>query len=492
MPQNMLIKTLACACLSTALTAGTALAQTEVKIVLTNDLYDYKAVAGLSGVIDAQRAAHPNVLVLHAGDALSPSTLSGFDKGAHMIDLLNAIGLDALAPGNHEFDFGAEAFAMNIEQAEFPLISANLKTANGDAYPGITDNLIYDFDGFKIGVYGLMTPLALELTTMGDDASVLELETVAREQQQALKEQGADLVIALSHTDIDEDFALFRAGIADVILTGHDHHEMTYALGDMVMMESGEDADVVMVLTITFEKDGDDVEWRKGIEILDPADYTANVSVAEKIAQLDSEIEARFSEVIGTTASAMNTTRPYIRQKETAFGNMLADAMRAAVNADVALTNGGGIRAKKEYAAGSQITAGDIFKELPFGNVTVMLELSGAQLLAALENGVSQYESVAGRWPQVSNMSFDIDTAAQAGSRVSNVKIAGQDIDMNAFYSVATNDYMASGGDGYDMLPSAKVLSNVEKGTLMATQLIDYIKAKGTINPVVEGRMTIK
>lgn len=171
------------------------------------------------------------------------------------------------------------------------------------------------------------------------------------------------------------------------------------------------------------------------------------------------------------------------------MGNVIADAMRAATGADIGFTNGGGIRADRTYDAGTVLTRRDILTELPFGNVTVVTELPGSQILAALENGVSQVEKGAGRFPQVSGMSFAFDASAPAGSRVSEVMVGDQPLDPNKVYKVATNDYMLGGGDGYAALGGGNVIINTGNGNLMANDVIDYIAQSGKVTTGVEGRI---
>ena len=171
------------------------------------------------------------------------------------------------------------------------------------------------------------------------------------------------------------------------------------------------------------------------------------------------------------------------------MGNLIADAQRAATGADIALANGGGIRADRTYDAGATLTRRDILTELPFGNVTVETELPGSQVLAALENGVSQVEKGAGRFPQVSGITFAFDPSAPAGSRVSEVMVGGAPLDLDKVYTVATNDYMLSGGDGYTALGGGKVLINAGNGNLMASDVIAYVAATGKVTTGVEGRI---
>ena len=193
--------------------------------------------------------------------------------------------------------------------------------------------------------------------------------------------------------------------------------------------------------------------------------------------------------MIGTTATEMNTTRPVIRGQEATFGNLLTDAMRHAMGTDIAITNGGGIRAKAVYAPGTELTAGDILAELPFGNKTVALAVKGEQLLAALENGFSEVEDGAGRFPHVSGMSVVVDLNAEPLSRVVSVMVGGAPLILRPpipwppmiIWQAAAMD---------TILRDAEVLIDADASVLMATQLIDYIRAAGTVAPEIEGRIS--
>ncbi len=164
--------------------------------------------------------------------------------------------------------------------------------------------------------------------------------------------------------------------------------------------------------------------------------------------------------------------------------------MRQSVGADVAITNGGGIRGDKQYAAGTELTRRDILTELPFGNVTVMTEITGQQLKEALENGVSQVENGAGRFPQISGMKMVVNLKNPKGSRVLSVTVGDKPLDPSATYKVATNDYMLRGGDGYTALTGGKVMIDAEAGKLMANSVIDYIAKTGKVDAKVDGRIT--
>ena len=192
---------------------------------------------------------------------------------------------------------------------------------------------------------------------------------------------------------------------------------------------------------------------------------------------------------VGTTAVELDSRRATVRLKESAIGNLIADAIREYTHADVALTNGGGIRGDRTYPAGTTLTRKDVLTELPFGNVVVLLEITGADLRAALEEGVSAVEDVAGRFPHVSGLHFVFDPKRPKGSRVLEVTVGGKPLDPGATYKLATNEYLMAGGDGYASLKRARPIVDASGGALMASVVIDYVAARGTVSPAVEGRI---
>jgi 5'-nucleotidase/UDP-sugar diphosphatase len=221
---------------------------------------------------------------------------------------------------------------------------------------------------------------------------------------------------------------------------------------------------------------------------------TAGVAPAPEIeaivAKWERQLDEELGEPVGETSVELDTRRGSVRTSETNFGDLVADALRAATGADVGLTNGGGIRGDKTYPAGTVLTHKDILTELPFGNVTVLLELEGADLLAALENGVSQVENAAGRFPQVSGLRFVWDAEAAPGARVKEATVGGAPLDPARVYKVATSDYLFNGGDGYASLTAGKAIIDASAARLMASTVMSYITALGgAVAPATEGRI---
>ena len=473
-------------------------APVELTIVHFNDLDRMEESGGqgglarLAAVINAERANHDNVLVTFGGDAISPSLMSGFDKGAHMIELLNRLDLTAMAIGNHEYDFGPEVAMQRIAEAEFPMLGANNIDADGEIIDGAQASILVEVGPYQVGIFGLTTQGTAVKSSPGS-VTFRPVEEVAAEQSAALREAGADLVIALAHTDVGEDRALLQQGAVDLLLSGDDHQLRVDFSGDVLFAESGEQADWVTVIDLTL----DEVErrgsmrftWSPGFRIINTARVTPDADLAAAAQFYLDQLSAELDVEIGSTATELDSRRATIRGEEAAIGNLIADAMRAATGADTALTNGGGIRANKIYAPGTTLTRRDILSELPFGNKTVVLEMTGRDVVAALENGLSKIEDGAGRFPHVAGLSVRYDPGRPAGERVLEVSRDGTALDLDATLTLATNDYMAGGGDGYDVLEDKVRLVDAYAGTLMASQVIDYIAAKGSVAPEVEGRL---
>ncbi len=202
-----------------------------LRFVQTNDIDRMEeddgrgGFARLAAVVKAERAAGPTLFV-HSGDTISPSLLSGIDKGAHTIDILNQMGVDIMVPGNHEFDFGPDIFRSRIGEAKFPIITSNIREPGGVQPANTTDEKIVEIEGLKIGFYGLTTEDTPVLATAGDVTFASTIDT-GRTKGAALREAGADFVVAVAHTPLAVDMILVRDGAADLVLSGHDEHLLT-------------------------------------------------------------------------------------------------------------------------------------------------------------------------------------------------------------------------------------------------------------------------
>ena len=485
--------------LAMALAAGTSRAEPAVlTIVHVNDLDrldgsgDRGGVARLAAVVGEVRASASHVLVTHGGDAISPSLLSSFDRGAHMIDLFNQVGFDAMVLGNHEFDFTPAVTVERIAEAGFPILSSNAVEPDGTLVDGVTENLLIEVGPYKVGMFGLTT-VATPMVSSPDPVTFRPVTEVAAEQARKLRDAGADLVVALAHTGHGEDEALMRQGVVDLLLSGHDHDMKVEFGGGTAFVESGAQAEFVTIVEVAMDmaegRGGPRFAWEPSVRIVNTVSVAPDPRLQASVDAYLGGLEQELDVEIGSTAVELDSRRRMVRSRESAIANLFADAMRAATGADVALTNGGGIRADRVYPPGTTLLRRDIRSELPFGNKTILLEVTGADLLAALENGVGGVEMGAGRFPHVSGMAFRFDASKPPGSRVAGVTVGGEPLDPSRTYRLATNDFLGRGGDGYDMFAGAPRLIDAAAGTLMAAQVIDAIAAAGEIAPRAEGRI---
>lgn len=500
---RQLRSTLIAALLSAATFLTPAQAGTvNLTFLLTNDIYNVENETGrggfarLNAVVKAERAKGGNVIYAHAGDLVSPSLLSGFDEGEHTILLTNLAPPDIFTPGNHEYDFGEEAFLARMKEAKFPLFAANLRTRDGKPVDGFRDTEIRDIGGLKVGFIGLTADDSVEKSSPGDGLVFAPTFETAVARAKDLRAQGADMIVAVAHAKREIDLKLYESGDFDLVLSGDDHDLALFYDGRTVLAESMTEANYVTAIDVKAEiteKDGKrKVTWWPDFRLIDTARVTPDPDTQKQIDAYRAELDKDLNVAIGTTTEPLDSRKAVLRTQEAAIGNLVADALRAATGADAAITNGGGIRGNKQYPAGVELTRRDVLTELPFGNRTMKLQVTGDMLLAALEHGVSDVANAAGRFPQVSGITFTADLTKPAGQRVSNATVGGKPLDPAGSYTLATNDYMAQGGDGYAVLESATPLLGVRDAKLMANDVMAYIAAKKTVAPKVEGRIQIK
>ncbi len=470
----------------------------HLTILQLNDIYDITPVekgkrGGLSRVATLQdriRQENPNTIFVLAGDFLSPSTMSSIFQGSQMVAGLNAIGLDLATFGNHEFDFGPDVTRQRMQESRFTWVSANvLDPATGLPLGGAVPFIVRQLGGVRVAIFGLTTPETHALSKGAANLKFLDPIQAARDAVTRAGRLGADVIVALTHQDMAEDKQLAAAvpGI-DLILGGHEHVPLDARVGRTLILKAGSDARLLgrIDLWVSTGRGGKRVEskWEL-IPVTD--EIPAQPEVAALVKQYQDLTAAQFNVVVGATSLPLDTRGEVVRTQESALGDLIADLMRAALNADVALVNGGGIRGDVVVPAGP-LRRGDVLGILPFANKVVKLDVSGMALREALENGLSQVEKAAGRFPQVSGIRYRFDPSRPAGSRLVSVTVNGRPLDEKAHYTLATFDFILGGGDGYTMLQSANVLVKPENGPMDSDLLLDRLK-QGPIAPVLDGRV---
>ncbi len=485
----------AAATLAGASPATAAAAPPSFTLVLVNDIYrmgEHEGRGGfarLAAIVRGERARGVPTLVCHAGDTFSPSLMSGFDQGAHIVELTNLVRPDLFVPGNHEFDFGPAIFAKRLAEANFPCLAANMQATDGGPVPGVGTSVIRDLGGVRVGVVGLAlreTPLKSQTGDLRflPELPVLEAETTR------LRAAGAQFLVALAHTDRETDEAIVRSRLVDVLLSGHDHDLWLAWDGRTVAVESNEEGYFVTAVDITVRpSESGSLAWSPSFRVIDSRDVEPDPAVHAVVRRLEGDLSRELDVPLGVTQGPLDSRPTAVRAEEAALGDIAADAVRASTEAEVALLNGGGFRGNRVYPAETTLTRRDVLTELPFGNTTVLVELTGAQLRGALEHGFALIERRSGRFPQISGLTVTVDRAAPAGARVRNVRVGEADLDPARRYRVAANSFMLGGGDGYGMLGEGRVLIGLTDGKIVANEVMAHIRRLGTLPPFAGGRI---
>jgi len=480
---------------------GDSASSSQVTLVLVCDVYKMGeengrgGLARIAAVLKAEKTRHANVLIAHAGDTLSPSLMSGFDQGAHIVDLFNMTPLDVFVPGNHEFDFGPAVFRTRMAEFKAAVVAANLRDADGKPIAGIADSKLVKLGPIQIGVIGLTADDSAVTSKPGRLRFAESLATAEREAAR-LRKAGADMIVLVPHAGRDLDEKLFFSGVAEVILSGHDHDLFMRFNEKTAIVESGSDGMAVVAVDLKIDvearPDGSrKVRWWPKFRFIDTADVVPDAAVAARVATYEAKLDAQVSQPIGRTTTELDSRNAAVRGGEAAIGNLFADALRDGTKADVALLNGGGFRGGKVYPAGSTLSRRDVLTELPFLNKAYVLEVSGATLVTALEAGFAGAENEVGRFPQVSGMRVKADLTRPNGQRVVSLSVGGAPVSLKRKYRLATNEYLAGGGDGYTALKGAKILVGESDAGLVANVVIAYISAKESVAPVVDGRIMV-
>ncbi len=473
----------ACLLLASALSApGSSAAGERLRLLHFGGLNQAASVPALATAIgQARDEADGTVLVTSGGDMLAPSLLSGLDKGRHMVELMNAIGVDMAVPGNHEFDFGEEVLEERIGESKFQWLSSNLSPP----LPGTTDHEIVRVGPYAVGVMGLTTTQTKTISQPDADTAIRDPETVAEIMARHLRADGADLVVAIAH--VDQDVALALLEYVDVVLGGQDIWLATRLDHRGLFAQTEPQGEHLAVIDLDLDTVEGEFVWTPGIQFASTSGLSPDPATLEMSMAVEAMVAEALDETVGVTLAAFDTRRPGLTQSENAFGNLIADAIRERAGADVAMINSGAIRGERAYRKGEALTRRDLRTELPYPSMIPVLMVTGAALLEALENGVAQVEDAEGRFPQVSGLAFEFNPDAPAGSRVRSVAVAGVPLDSARTYSLATNRFMAGGGDGYTMLDEASMVAEIPTSVLDA--VVAWVAAKGGFDGGETGRI---
>ena len=507
-----------------SLTAGMASADYTITILHTNDFharfepiskYDgpcgaddntagecFGGTARLVTAIQEAKARTNNAILVDGGDQFQGTLFYSYYKGQMAAEMMNKLGYDGMTVGNHEFDDGPEVLASFMSAVNFPILMSN---ADVSAEPLLADKLakstVIERGGEKIGLIGLTPEDTDELASPGDNVKFSDPVTAVQGEVDRLTAMGVNKIIVLSHSSyaIDQKVAAETTGV-DVIVGGHSNTLLSNTneraegpyptmVGNTAIVQAYAYGKYLGELNVTFD-DAGNITQATGEPILIDAAVAEDAETVARISEMAAPLEEIRNKIVADTAEPIGGDRAVCRAQECSMGNLIADAMLARVadqGVSVAIQNGGGIRASIDVG---QVTMGDVLTVLPFQNMLSTFEVTGAVLVEALENGVSQVEEGAGRFLQVAGMTFAFDAAAPAGSRVSDVMIGGAPVDMEKAYGVVSNNYVRNGGDGYAMFKTAA--KAYDFGPDLADVTAEFLAANAPYKPYTDGRITVK
>lgn len=496
----------------------------EIVIYHTNDIHarildsDDKnqsiGFAYVSAYVKNARAQNKNTLWLDAGDTFHGLPIVNVSKGENMALLLNAAGVDALSPGNHDFNYSAERLEELSKECKFPFLAANIFwKKNGqrlfDAYKIFTLE-----NGLKIGVFGLTTPDTAKGMSPQYVDKLLFLDTVEKTKEvvKVLKPE-CDIIIGLTHLGVNDNASIKSTDIAnavagiDVIIDGHSHTELPQGIiaGNTLIAQTGcwdhnlgkvtinvENKNIIDKKAVLIRKDEIVPKNEKPKNTKDSAAKEDNsLKPDEDIVAVLKDIETKNAKILGEVVAVSSKTLPCdqvtLRREETELGDFVADALLWKTNADAAIYNGATIRADLKQG---NVTKGDILAMFPFGNILQTAKVSGKDVKAALEHSVEHYPVPFGGFLQVAGMTFEFDPALEKGARVSNIIIKGEPLMENKIYLIASSDFIFNGGNEYFMLKGKKIDREYgDMGDVLAEYLTDiknFETTKGRIKCLKE------
>ncbi len=518
-----------------AATAGSAAAEYRLTILHINDLHSrieeisrfdgacsaedsaegkcFGGVARVKAYLDQRRAAleGQNVLTLDAGDQFQGSLFYSTYKGAAALEFMNEMGFDAMAVGNHEFDDGPQVLSDFIKGAGFPVISGNTDVSAEPLLAGrLPGHVVVNVGGEQIGIISVLATDTDETSSPGPNVKFRDEIDYLTGEVAILEAKGVDKIIALTHVGYKRDLEIAAAvpGI-DVIVGGHSHTYLSASdparegayptwvsgpFGALVpVVQAYAYSKYVGELTVEFDDRGNVIFAEGDTKLLD-ASVAPDPVIAARVAELGGPIEALKNKVVAETAAPIDGDRSSCRAKECEMGVLVAEAMldkTAAQGVTIAIQNGGGLRASIDAGP---VTMGEVLTVLPFQNTIATMKLKGADIVAALENGVSKVEEGAGRFPQPAGLRYSFDPAAEPGARITGVEVmaggAWAPIDPEAIYGVVTNNYMRQGGDGYASFRDAAI-DPYDYGPNLEEAVAAYLAANSPYTPALRGNVVI-
>ena len=458
--------------------------------------------ARLMSAINAARAATVNSILVDGGDQFQGTLFYTYYKGKLAAEMMNKMGYDAMTVGNHEFDDGPEVLRGFMDAVDFPVLMSN---ADITREPLLADKLpkstVIEVGGERIGLIGLTPQNTDELASPGPNITFTDPAQAVQGEVDKLTAEGINKIVVLSHSGyrVDQEVAANTTGV-DVIVGGHDNTYLSNVsdraagpyptmVGDTAIVQAYAYGKFLGMLNVVFDDEGV-IASANGEPMIMDRFIQEDAATVARIAEAAAPLDEIRNEIVASASAAIDGARENCRAVECQMGNLVADAMLDRVKdqgIQIAIQNGGGLRASIDSG---DVTMGEVLTVLPFQNTLSTFQVTGATIIEALENGVSQIEDGAGRFPQVAGMTYAYDKAAAAGSRISDVMVGGAPIELDKVYGVVSNNYVRNGGDGYKMFRDAQ--NAYDFGPDLADVTAEFMAKSGGYQPYTDGRIVAK
>ena len=421
---------------------------------------DELGFAKISAIVNKERKDNENrTLYFDAGDTFHGKTFAILNKGESVKEIYDAMKVDAIAPGNHDFNYGIKRLLALDKTTGFPFLAANVLDRNKKNL--FEPYKIFEKDGVKFGVFGLATPETL-YKTHPKNVEGLTFENpdvAARKQVKALKAKEVDVIIGVGHIGNDAETIIKSKDVIakvegiDLFLDGHSHDASIDTVNGTLIVQTGEHTNNLGRVELFYDEKTKKISATAKLLKFDEYKSIAPDKAVETIIKKYEKINDDLtSDVVARTPFELNGERAIVRTQENQLGNLIASAIRQRSGADFALMNGGGIR---ETIPKGDITKKAVIEVLPFNNIVVKLEITGKVLVEMIEHGIRAYPESNGGFPNVAGMKVKFNDKNKV---VSIVDDRGRTIENDKKYTLATNDFLASGGDDYEMLKGLKLV----------------------------------
>ncbi|MDX1676998.1 bifunctional metallophosphatase/5'-nucleotidase [Arsukibacterium sp.] len=465
-------------------------AESEFTIIYAAEMAEVNhpqaSFAHLATLLNQHRSDDQPVFFLFGGGSIGPSPLGFFDHGAHIIDILNTLNPDAMAISHRDFAYFSEELSQRAYEAAFPLVLSNLYDPMTESnLDGLTNSILVQQGAIKLGVIAVVAPYVVQQYAL-ERLQIIAAEQAIKVQAQRLRAQGADLLVLMHTAELEFLPQLLADGIIELAFrNNYDGQQLLPEQPNIILQQQLNQA-----LVINAKLDKSHQLTNLKTRYVDLATLPADPQVSAQIAEHSQRLQLLLQEPLGHSAVSFTTLRSELRNRENAFANFIADTLQRYTGAELAFINSGSIRGVRDYPAGTLLTRGDILAELPFRNTPVLLELSGQDIISVFEHGLSGLDNQRGFFLHGAGITLYFDSSAPSGSRIKQLLINGEPVVNSKIYKVATLQYLAEGGDGFDLLSRRSRLDFFNPDDRNIADIIAAaIKKQHSIELVTDGRL---